>query len=151
MATVEETMMKVQRILTGPMDLQVTLRQDTFGLRFADSSTAVLIRVQEWGKDADGDPRTVVVISSLILQGVKPSTELFEWVARNGGSRLFGHIEVYDDEEPGTVYLVMSHTLLGDYLDEKELETAIMSVLIAADGWDEELQQKFGGKRQIDE
>jgi hypothetical protein len=151
MATVEETMIKVQRILTGPMNLQITLRQDTIGLRFADSSTAVLIHVKEWGKDAEGDARTVVLISSLILEGVKTSPELFEWVARNGGSRLFGHIEVYDDEEPGTVYLLMSHTLLGDYLDEKELESALMGVLFAADGWDEELQQRFGGKRQVDE
>lgn len=151
MATVEETMLKVQRILTGPMDLQILLRQDTIGLRFADSSTSVLIHVKDWGKDAEGNPRTVVLISSLILEGVKASPELFEWVARNGGSRLFGHIEVYDDKEPGTVYLLMSHTLLGDYLDEKELESAIMGVLFAADGWDEELQQQFGGKRQIDE
>lgn len=151
MPTVEETMMKVQRILTGALGLQVTLRQDTFGLRFADSTTAVLIRVQDWGKDAEGEQRTVVVISSLILQGVKPTPELYEWVARHGGSKLFGHVEVYDDEEPGTVYLVMSHTLLGDYLDEKELESGIMSVLFAADGWDEELQQRFGGKRQIDD
>jgi hypothetical protein len=147
MATVEQTMMKVQRILTGPMDLQVTLSKDVFIVRFKDVSTAVHVRVQEWAKDREGNPQTLVLISALILRGVKPTPALYEWVARNGGSRWFGHVEVYDDEEPGTVYLMMSHTLLGDYLDERELDTAMGSVLTCADEWDDELQKMFGGKR----
>jgi len=147
MATVEQTMMKVQRILTGPMGLQVTLSKDVFILRFDDVSTAVHIRVQEWTKDREGNPQTLVVISAMILHGVKPTPALYEWVARQGGSRWFGHVEVYDDEQPGTVHLIMSHTLLGDYLDERELDTAIGSVLLSADEWDDELQTTFGGKR----
>jgi hypothetical protein len=83
----------------------------------------------------------------MILHGLKPTPALYERVARKGGSRWFGHVEVYDDEEPGTVYLIMSHTLLGDYLDERELDTAIGSVLLSADEWDDELQKMFGGKR----
>lgn len=151
MATVEQTMMKVQRILTGSMGLRVTLGGDTFTVKFSDSSTSVHIRVKDWGEDSEGDPRTLVLISSPILRDVKASSALFEWVARNGGSRWFGHVEVYDDDQPGSVFLVMAHTLLGDYLDEKELEAGMWSVLSAADGWDEELQKLFGGKRQIDE
>jgi hypothetical protein len=148
-ATLEQTMMKVQRILTGPMNLKLTLDKDVFIVRFTDASTALRIRVQEWGKDKDGDPQTLVLITALILIGVKPSPELFEWVARNGGSRWFGHVEVFDSE-PGLVGLIMSHTLLGDYLDEKELESAMWGVLGAADAWDDELQGKFGGKRWAD-
>jgi hypothetical protein len=143
--------MKVQRLLTGPLGLRVTLAGDSFSIRFQDTSTSVQMRVQEWGKDKEGDPRTLVLISSLILKGVTPSPALFEWVARQGGSRWFGHVEVYDDDAaPGTVYLMMSHTLLGDYLDEKELESAMWAVLGAADTWDDELQQRFGGKRWIE-
>jgi hypothetical protein len=150
MATVEQTMMKVQRLLTGPMGLKVTLDGDSFHIRFQDASTSVQLRVQDWGKDRDGEPRTLVLISSLILRGVKPTPALYEWVARKGGSRWFGHVEVYDDREPGSVYLILSHTLLGDYLDEKELEVAMWSVLAGADGWDDELQKQFGGKRAVD-
>jgi hypothetical protein len=150
MATMEQTMMKVQRILTGSLNLRVSVNKDTFSVQFQDSSTSVQLRVQDWGKDSEGEPRTLVLISSLILKGVKPAPALFEWVARNGGSRWFGHIEVLNHDEPDLVYLMMSHTLLGDYLDEKELETGLYAVLSAADGWDDELQQKFGGKRWID-
>jgi len=151
MATVEQTMMKVQRLLTGPMGLRVTLAGDTFSVAFREASTSVQVRVQDWGKDSEGEPRTLVLITSLILKGVKASPALFEWVARNGGSRWFGHVEVLDDDASGTVYLVMSHTLLGDYLDEEELNIGLGAVLSSADEWDDELQKRFGGKRADDE
>ena len=126
MATVDQTTMKVQRLLTGPMGLRVNLAGETFSVRFENVSTTVQIRVQDWGKDSEGEPRTLVLLSSLILKQVKPSAELYEWVARQGGSKWFGHVEVYDDTSlAGTVFLLMSHTLLGDYLDEQELGSAM--------------------------
>lgn len=151
MATAEQTMMKVQRLMTGPMGLRISLEGgDRITVHFQDSSTSVNLRIKEWGKDREGEPQSLVLISSLILRGVKPTPALFEWVARQGGTKWFGHVEVYDDEEPGTVYLMMSHTLLGDYLDEKELEIGMFSVLRAANAWDDELQKQFGGKRWAD-
>ena len=124
MATLEQTMMKVQRILTGPMGLRIMLEEDRIRISFNDSSTQVQLRIVEWSEDSEGEPRSLVVVSSPILREVPPTPELFEWVARNGGSRWFGHVEVHDFEE-GTVHLVFSHTLLGDYLDQPELETAM--------------------------
>jgi hypothetical protein len=149
-ATVEQTMMKVQRLLTGPMGLKIMVEGDRFNVRFQDTSTAVQLRVLDGGKDPDGEARTYVLITSLILKGVKATPALFEWVARQGGSRWIGHVEVHDDEQPGTVYLLMSHTLLGDYLDEKELAAGMFGVLSSADTWDDELQKQFGGKRWTD-
>ena len=149
MATLEQTMMKVQRILTGPMGLRIMLEEDRIRISFNDSSTQVQLRIVEWSEDSEGEPRSLVVVSSPILREVPPTPELFEWVARNGGSRWFGHVEVHDFEE-GTVHLVFSHTLLGDYLDQPELETAMWGVLHVADEWDDELKERFGGKRFSD-
>ncbi|MGE0556501.1 MAG: hypothetical protein AB7R55_24005 [Gemmatimonadales bacterium] len=151
MATLDQTLLKVQRLLTGPMGLRVDLDGNGFLVRFQDASTAVRLQVRDWGTDREGESRTLVLISALILRGVQPTPQLFEWVARQGGSRWFGHVEVHDDRDnPGTVYLLLSHTLLGDFLDEKELETAMYAVLGGADSWDEELQKQFGGKRWSD-
>ncbi len=150
MATVEQTMMKVQRILTGPMGLKVMLESDRFRVNFNDSSTFVQIKVDEWGTDKDGEPRTVISVAAPILREVKPTPELFEWAAREGSDRLFGHVEVHDFSEPGTVHLVFRHTLLGDFVDEPELATALYGVLSVADRWDDELQERFGGKRWTD-
>ena len=38
MATVEQTMMKVQRILTGPMGLKVMLESDRFRVNFRSTN-----------------------------------------------------------------------------------------------------------------
>jgi hypothetical protein len=143
-------MMKVQRLLTGPMGLRISVEGDRFTVQFQGTSTAAFLRVQDWGKDSEGEPRSLVLISALILRGVTPTPALYEWVARTGGSRWFGHIEVLDDKEPGKVYLIFSHTLLGDFLDEKELSVALFGVIAVADEWDDQLQKQFGGKRWAD-
>lgn len=151
MATVEQTMMKVQRIMTGPMGLKVMVDDDAFRVTFQDASTHLQLRVLEWGKGDDGEPRTVVLVTSPILREVVATPELFEWVARQGGSRWFGHVEVHGIEGSDDVNLIFSHTLLGDFIDQAELESVMWAVLSTADTWDDELQQKFGGKRGTDE
>ena len=150
MASIEQTMMKVQRILTGPMGLRVTLDKDRFRVSFEGSSTALMVRVAELGKGSDGEGRTVVLVESPILFGVTPTPELFEWVARNGGSRWFGHIEVHDIKGSDNINLFFTHTLLGDFLDHPELETAMFGVLQVADEWDDQLQARFGGEKWAD-
>ena len=151
MATVEQTTMKIQRILTGPMGLNVMLDSNGFRITFEDASSFLRIRIHEWKAGADAEPGTVALITAPILRDVSPSPELFEWVARHGGSRWFGHVEVHQIQDSENVNLVFSHTLLGDYLDQPELETAMWGILSVADRWDDELQEKFGGKRASDE
>lgn len=151
MATAEQTMMKVQRLLTQAMGLRVNITGDSYWVDFNDTSTSVRINVREWGEDTDGEPQSLVLVESMILHSVKPTPALFEWVARKGGSGWFGHVEVRDHDDGGLVYLMMSHTLLGDYLDEKELDVALWSILMSADRLDDELQKQFGGKKTKDD
>jgi len=150
-ANVDQTMMKVQRILTGPMGLRVQLQGNAITVTFSDVSTRVTLTVQEWGTNKDGDPASLVQLSCPILWEVDPSPSLFEWVAKQGGSYFFGHVSAHDDSSsPGKLFLMMSHTLLGDYLDEEELSSAMYAVLGTADKLDDELKGKFGGKRLAD-
>ena len=151
MADVDQTMMKVQRLLTGPMGLRIQLEGNTITVVFSDVSTRVNLTVQDWGTNKDGDPQALVRISSPILWELDPSPALYEWIAREGGNYLFGHVSAHDDvTSAGKLFLVMSHTLLGDYLDEEELSSAMYAVLGSADKLDDELKQKFGGKRLSD-
>jgi len=150
MSTVELTRMKIQRMLTGPMGLRVVLEGDAVQIRFNDASTHLRIRVLPWGTNEEGEPSAAVLITAPILYDVPVSPGLFEWVAREGGSRWFGHVEVHGEEGSETVQLVFSHTLLGDYLDQPELEAAMWGILQVADGWDDELQERFRGRRWID-
>ena len=151
MATVDQTMMKVQRLLTGPMGLKIVLEGDGIGVQFTDYSTQVHIRIIDWGKGKDGEPRTLVRISSPLLRGVKPNPALYEYIAREAPHLYFGSIRVWDDEEtPGLLSLTLGQTLLGDYLDEEELSAAMYNVLNSANEMDDELQKRFGGKRWVD-
>ena len=151
MANVDQTMMKVQRILTGPMGLRVSLQGNTISATFTDVSTRVNVSVQDWGVDKNGDPQSLVQLSSPILWEVDPSPGLFEWIAKEGSNYFFGHISAHDDSSaPGKLFLLFSHTLLGDYLDEEELSSALYAVLGTADKLDDELKGKFGGKRLSD-
>jgi len=148
-ANVDQTMMKVQRILTGPMGLRIQLSGNTISVTFTDVSTRVNVSVTDWGVDKNGDPQTLVQLSCPVLWEVPPSPALFEFVARQ--NYYFGHVSVHDDSDaPGKLFLLMSHTLLGDYLDEEELNSALYAILGTADKLDDELKQKFGGKRLAD-
>jgi len=151
MATVEQTTLKVQRLLTGPMGLRIQLEGDLIGVKFTDVSTQVHIRIIDWGKDKDGQPQTLVRISSPLLRGVQPTPALYEYLARESPSLWFGSIRVWDDEETkGMVSMTLGHTLLGDFLDEEELRVAVFRILNSADELDDELQKRFGGKRWSD-
>jgi len=150
-ANADQTMMKVQRILTGPMGLRISIQGNSISVSFTDVSTRVNVSVSDWGTNKDGDPASLVQLSCPILWEVDPTPALFEWVARQGGNYYFGHVSVQDDNSaPGKLFLMMSHTLLGDYLDEEELSSAMYAMLGTADNLDDELKGKFGGKRLAD-
>lgn len=151
MADLDTTMMKVQRLLTGPMGLRIQLQGETITVTFNDSSTRVNLNFTAWGQNKAGDPSTLVRISCPLLWEVEPTPAVYEWVAREGGKYFFGHVSAYDDSSaPGKLFLMMAHTLLGDYLDEEELHWALFTLLQTADGLDDELKGKFGGKRLAD-
>jgi hypothetical protein len=151
MATVDQTMLKAQRLLTGPMGLRIQLMGEVIRVTFTDASTAVHLRVIDWGKTADGEPRTLIRISAPILYAVKPVPALFEYLVREAPTKWFGSITVADDpDNAGMLTISMGHTLLGDYLDEEELNAAMFGVLGAADELDDPMQKRFGGKRWVD-
>lgn len=152
MATVDQTMLKVQRLLTGPGGLKIQLRGETIAVAFTDVSTEVHIRIVDWGKNKDGEPRSLVLITSPILRGVTPTPALYEYLVREAPRLWFGAVQVYEDSNnPGTVHLLLSHTLLGDYLDEEELMAAMYGVMHSADELDDLMQKRFGGKRWKDQ
>ena len=151
MADVDSTMMKVQRLLTGPMGLRIALQGETIMVTFTDSSTRVNVNFTAWGQNKAGDPSTLIQLTCPLLWEVEPTPAVYEWIARQGGKYYFGHVTAYDDSSsPGKLFLMMSHTLLGDYLDEAELSATLYAMLGTADQLDDELKGKFGGKRLAD-
>ena len=146
MATVEASMLKVQRILAGGFD-DVMLAADGFAIE--RGSTRVNVEIHEWGKDPQGEPSSIVRIWAPLARDITPTPEFYHWAAVDGSKFLFGSVSVIDNED-GTSFAAFDHTLLADYLDPDELISAVVTVALTADDLDDTVHDRFGGKRYTD-
>jgi hypothetical protein len=144
---------KVQRFAKEVFN-QVLLDDDG-DLVIPYESTRVFISVSQ--KEVDDDvsdfwnehqlSHNFVEVWAPVLVDVKPSAELFEWVARDGQEYNYGGIRVIDHDGGKNVQLIFRVALPGDSLDPGELKDALFAVALTADELDDELKKRFGGKR----
>ena len=133
---------KVQHILAK--NFQVGLWGDR-GYYVDRGSTRCFISVSSRGGD---DERVIVKLTSPVAFEVPGSPALFEYIALNSDSWVFGHLGLdADDDVPGTYSVLFVHRLLGNYLDEEELSGAVAAVAVTADEIDDDVVAKFGGRR----
>ena len=89
---------------------------------------------------------TAVRASSPVLSGVDLSDELALRLLELASASPFGAFLYL----PSRREAWFEHVVLGDDLDPGELETAIEIVATTADGHDDELAARFGGRRYAD-
>ncbi len=142
MANIADVTAKVQRILAKNWTTQLN-PDGSFFLRF--ESTGCTVSCEELGETS-----VVVRLSAPILFDVPVSNDLFRWVATEGASYYFGNAHLYLSEDEMTAHLFFSQSILGDYLDEQELNGAVVAVGFTADRLDDELLPRFGGRRTYD-
>jgi hypothetical protein len=147
MATVEATTQKVQRILAAKFN-NVMLQEDGFAIE--QGSTRVNVEVKEFGKDPDGNARSMVHLWAPVGRALKPSADLFHWAATEANAYNFGATAVIESPDGSECFVVFKHTLLGDFLDPDELEAGVAMVAFTADDLDDLVHTKFGGKRYTD-
>ncbi|MFT4200854.1 T3SS (YopN, CesT) and YbjN peptide-binding chaperone 1 [Gordonia sp. (in: high G+C Gram-positive bacteria)] len=140
MGNTEAVQGKVQQILAANLQDKVQLTKDG-GFTIRNGSSRLFIEVQEW-KD-----KTLVSLRVPVLFEVPRSPELNEYVAYHSDSFVFGTLALHKagDDEKTTVSL--KHNLLGDFLDEEELMSAVYGLAFVADDVDDELKATFGGLR----
>ncbi len=90
-------------------------------------------------------PTTLVRIRAVLVADVPRSPALFQYVATDARRNL-GSINIVLDDE-GTCDLFFMYTLAGDDITSGELKHAAFIVATVANQLDDEVQQKFGGKR----
>ncbi len=90
-------------------------------------------------------PTTLVRIRAVLVADVPRSPALFQYVATDSRRNL-GSINVVLDDE-GTCDLFFMYTLAGDEITPGELKHAAFIVATVANQLDDDVQQKFGGKR----
>lgn len=138
---VDQVKAKVQAILTekGPVSLD---GDGDYSIPMG--STRVFVRVLAH----PNNEATLVSVFAPVLSGVPLTPEFYEYVALNADSLYFGHLSLDTNDSGG--FLMVTHILLGDYLDADELLYAVFGVASAADELDDDLQARFGGKRFAD-
>ncbi len=90
-------------------------------------------------------PTTLVRIRAVLVADVPRSPALFQYVATDARRNL-GSINIVLDDE-GTCDLFFMYSLAGDDITAGELKHAVFIVATVANQLDDEVQQKFGGKR----
>jgi hypothetical protein len=108
---------------------------------------SVLVKIIVNTEDYPDAPFVNVV--AFVLLGVKDDLTLYKYLLTEK-SYIFNKWEVEPGEQNGTVDLLLTATVLIEDLDPSELSFAISSTAIIADGIDEEIQQRFGGKRCLE-
>lgn len=140
--SVAEVKEKVQRTLAKEFG---TISVDADGDYWVTAGSArVYVAVKEWGE------RSVVDVFAQTNFGLTPSPELYEWVAKHTSSYRFGHVSLIEFDD-GSARVDFRHLLLGDFLDPDELLVAVRAVGITADEIDDEIKDRFGGRRFHDD
>lgn len=110
--------------------------------RIRHQSTAVIISVFDWINNL-----VLVQVQALVLRDVEETGALYIAMGDINKQYFFGKLNYFSQDKS----LVFEHFLLGDYLDKEELNSAVLSLAFIADKIDDELKEKFGGKRFVDQ
>ena len=146
MADLNEVTAKVQRILAKSWRVELSA---SGGFLVRLESTVCRIECLQDPDDGDDDP-VFISVRAPVLRAVPVTDDLCRWIATEGTYYRFGKAQLFYDEGEATGQLYFSHTLLGDYLDEDELNYAVAAVGFTADRLDDELLPLFGGRRAAD-
>lgn len=88
---------------------------------------------------------TMVELISQIVTGAKIDEAVLRWMLRKNAELHFGAFGLLFDDT-----IIFSYSLPGNSLDAGELESAITSVAVIADHYDDIIVNMAGGKRVAD-
>jgi len=135
-AHVAKTKEKVQKYLTDFLG-NISLDRDG-NFHFQHGSSHIFVRIRGWN-----DENTLVSVIAPTNSGIPPSPELFEHIATTADNYVFGHLSATKSDD--SVSIMLSHNLLGEYLERDELKLAISGIALSADDVDNKIQDLFGG------
>lgn len=112
---------------------------DEPGFSLVMGSALVELRIYPWEEDS------IINTVSTVVTGAKLTPDLLEFLLRLNSELEFGGFSLGDSDE-----VLFGHTMLGSTCDPEELETSVMSVLEAADKYDDIIVERWGGQRALD-
>ena len=89
------------------------------------------------------DGVTVVKVEALCVKGMRIDGDLGIFLAEENAKSLFGKLALYPDRQE----IHYEHALLGDYLNQAELELAVQLVAYSTGQYDDRIKERWGGKK----
>lgn len=91
------------------------------------------------------DNEAVISTRAYVVTGAELKPELMHYLLRENDRMSFGAFGV---DEDGDIFF--EHTILGSTCDQPELKSSVLSVVLVADEYDDEIVARWGGQRAID-
>lgn len=127
------TAQKVETFLKQSYPDYVAFDEYTFTIKRGSSQVMVLIRPYT-------DTDTIVEFISNVVYETKVNPDLMYYLLRKNTELHFGAFGLLFDDT-----VIFSYSIAGKNLDENEFSTALNSVAIIADYYDDEIVAQFGG------
>ena len=123
-------------------EVNVMQMGDTFALQ--EGSTFVYVRTFPIGAKQAG-----VEVFSYVVVDVTITEELMRYLLTHNLRLMFGGFGLAVDDS-GKGAIVLTHTILGESMQRKELYASVSAIARVADDLDDQIVAKFGGKTALD-
>lgn len=102
-------------------------------------STFAFVQVVPWNDDA------TITARAYVVSGAELTQELLLFLLRENDTMRFGSFGV---DEAGDI--IFQHAIVGSTCDKNELQATVVSVVTTADRYDDQIVEKWGGRRGLD-
>ncbi|MDQ1266941.1 MAG: hypothetical protein QG635_2094 [Bacteroidota bacterium] len=135
---IDQTIEKVSGFLNKNFPSHLAFGSGQFTLKRGTSQVMIIVRA------FTADDTSVEFISNVVT-GAAITPELMKFLLRKNAELHFGAFGLLFDDT-----ISFSYSIAGKNLDENEFDTAMLSVAIIADYYDEMIVEMAGGKRACD-
>jgi hypothetical protein len=115
-------------------------RQDVPAFSVIIGSAVAQIIVLPWREND-----ATVTIRSYVVTEAEINMELTQFLLRENNNMRFGAFGLDEDND-----IFFAHTIVGSTCDKEELEGSAMAVAHTADLYDDQIMDRWGGKRAVD-
>jgi len=138
MALIDDVKNKVQRILVDDLGKVEIDRDGDFVVRYESAVTFIQVNSREL---RENETQIVVRAFCPLIENVKVTPALYEWVATAGQDFLFGGCQVLLDDDGKTCRVDFGDTILANDLDPNELLNLVFCVVFTSNELDNMLQK----------
>jgi T3SS (YopN, CesT) and YbjN peptide-binding chaperone 1 len=119
----------------------VLRKPDAPVLGVMQGSAFAQVGVFPWGADD-----AMITTRSYVVSGAELTSELLLFLLHENAGMRFGAFGVDDDGD-----IMFEHSIVGSTCDQKELESSVIAVARTADAYDDQIVDRWGGERALDQ